>query len=360
MGGGQLLPSFPPSSWGERRRFLIWASNSSACSATRHWLQTCHSIVAVSILSFPYHAFFELIPLPLVLPLRSRLEVASRPLLRTFVQAVFAYTAAILAQDTATLAGPNAPSSLGSLGPEYRRPYVAEQLERLKGARTLLLAMEVAACLPDEQLVQEGALRAHNMLAPLLALVRPPPAVHKALAKLHLGLQGVANLVQSSMVGQEANRATSARTAASCVYYLVRLSTEAGEGAAAAYFGKLQMELLKAYDPKYGVPGRLETTTLTSGGGDVGGGGGGGGAGGSFPGEEGPGRLQVEAALMQEALLSHPKLPEFVPSTEEGVAPRMKDEGDIVARCLPLISGPQPLEAWTQVLAREEALADPR
>ena len=48
---------------------------------------------------------------------------------------------------------------------------------KLRGARTLLLAMEVAACLPDEQLVQEGALRAHNLLAPLLALVRPPPAV---------------------------------------------------------------------------------------------------------------------------------------------------------------------------------------
>ena len=45
-------------------------------------------------------------------------------------------------------------------------------------------------------LVQEGALRAHNLLAPLLALRDPPPLVHKALAALHLGLQGVANLVQ--------------------------------------------------------------------------------------------------------------------------------------------------------------------
>lgn len=41
----------------------------------------------------------------------------------------------------------------------------------------LQLAMEVAACLPDEMLVQEGALRMHNMLAPLLVLQPPPTQV---------------------------------------------------------------------------------------------------------------------------------------------------------------------------------------
>ena len=56
--------------------------------------------------------------------------------------------------------------------------------------------LQVSACLPDEMLVQEGALRAHNLLAPLLALTDPPAEVHKALATMHIGLQGVANLVQ--------------------------------------------------------------------------------------------------------------------------------------------------------------------
>jgi len=55
---------------------------------------------------------------------------------------------------------------------------------------------QVSACLPDEMLVQEGALRAHNLLSPLLALTAPPPEVHKALVTIHIGLQGVANLVQ--------------------------------------------------------------------------------------------------------------------------------------------------------------------
>lgn len=65
--------------------------------------------------------------------------------------------------------------------------------------------------------------------------------MHKALASLHLALQGVANLVQTSMVGQEANRRTSARALASATYYLVGLSSREGEATAAAHFGKLQV-----------------------------------------------------------------------------------------------------------------------
>ena len=194
---------------------------------------------------------------------RGHLDVAARPLLRTFVQAVYAYAGLASAQDPAAGGGKGAAAAavMGSLGPEYRTPYLEEQVVRLKSIRTLLLAMEVgrdgedggwtegrvpqdgnaadglrsqscplplvgspvefcnraplpsavlplppsqvSACLPDEMLVQEGALRAHNLLAPLLALRDPPPLVHKALAALHLGLQGVANLVQ---VGGEGDR----------------------------------------------------------------------------------------------------------------------------------------------------------
>ena len=48
-------------------------------------------------------------------------------------------------------------------------------------------------------------------------------------------------LPQDSLVGQESSRATAARVAASSTYYLVQLSTKAGEAAAAAHFGKLQV-----------------------------------------------------------------------------------------------------------------------
>ena len=265
---------------------------------------------------------------------RPRLEAASKPLLRTFAQAVYALVASVYSLDSASLAGPNVPSAVGSLGPEYRQPYVTEQLARLKSVKTLLIAMEVSATLPDEMLVQEGALRVHNFLAPLLALLQPPPAVHKALAAIHLALQGVANMVQDSMVGQEVNRATSARVAASATYYLVQLSTAAGEGAAAAYFGRLEMELLKAYDPRFGVPGR-KGAPITE--------------------------LQVEASLLQDSVLSHPKLADFTPSdSSSGVSQRAKDGGDIAARCLPILSGPTPLVAWSQVLAREEVVSHPR
>ena len=46
---------------------------------------------------------------------------------------------------------------------------------------------------------------------------------------------------QDSLVGQEASRSAAARAAATASYYLVQLSSRAGEGAAAAYFGKLQV-----------------------------------------------------------------------------------------------------------------------
>ena len=39
---------------------------------------------------------------------------------------------------------------------------------------------------------------------------------------------------------------------------------------------------------------------------------------------------------------------------------RAKDDSDLVARCLPLLNGTNPLDAWGQVLGNEEALKHPR
>ena len=77
---------------------------------------------------------------------RGHLDVAARPLLRTFVQAVYAYAGLASAQDPAAGGGKGAVAAaavMGSLGPEYRTPYLEEQVVRLKSIRTLLLAMEV-------------------------------------------------------------------------------------------------------------------------------------------------------------------------------------------------------------------------
>jgi hypothetical protein len=52
-----------------------------------------------------------------------------------------------------------------------------------------VVAAQVAAVVGDEMLVQEGAARAHRMLAPLLALHTRPLELQKALATMYLTLQ---------------------------------------------------------------------------------------------------------------------------------------------------------------------------
>lgn len=63
-------------------------------------------------------------------------------------------------------------------------------------------------------------------------------------------------LPQDSLYRQEHQRSLAARVAAAVTYQLLRLSDEAGEVGAAAHFGRLQLELLKAYDPRFALAGR--------------------------------------------------------------------------------------------------------
>eukprot|EP00798_Chlamydomonas_sp_ICE-L_P023814 gene23814-9377_t len=305
---------------------------------------------------------------------RPHLEVAAKPLLRTFVQAVYSYTDGVTEQEAAAEKG-FAPSAITSVGKEFRTAYLEEQVARLKSTKRLLIAIKVSALLKDEMLIQEssgrayhndhtslthailpfsgvgpvkerdayprrlsvrlppagppaspqvsallkdemlmhegsvsallkdemliqegsvsallkdemliqeGSVRAYHLLGPLLALKCKSPLLHKCLSSMHVSLQGVHNLVQDSMVGQEHNRATAAQLGSTLVYHLVDMSTLAGELAAAAYFGKLELELLKAYDTRFDVP---ERTTLAA--------------------------LGEEAASSQEALLLQPQVNEY-------------------------------------------------
>ena len=59
---------------------------------------------------------------------------------------MYAYAALASAQDPASAPG-GKPSSVSSIGPEYRSPYLAEQAVRLKSIKTLLLALEVGEVL---------------------------------------------------------------------------------------------------------------------------------------------------------------------------------------------------------------------
>ncbi|KAG2453644.1 hypothetical protein HYH02_001857 [Chlamydomonas schloesseri] len=270
---------------------------------------------------------------------RAHVAAAARPLLRALVQAIYLYGGAALLRTTGGGGGgstaPGAPVPQVALPctlPQLRAPFLEEQVARLKSARLLVLGMEVAALLPDEPLMQEGALRTYGLLAPLLALRAPRShLLHKALAACHAVLASLTNLVQDSLYRQEHQRSLAARVAAAVTYQLLRLSDEAGEGGAAAHFGKLQLELLKAYDPRFALAGRSPLP----------------------PGAE----LQEEASQLHDVLLQHPKLTEWAP---EPLAERLKDGSDLTARVLPVLGTAAPMDAWGQALGFETAAEHPR
>lgn len=132
---------------------------------------------------------------------RPHVAEATRPLLRAFIHAVYAYTGAVLAQECAALrvkAGGGPQRGAGPPLAEVRVPQLEEQVARLKSTKRLLLAAHVAGLLGDEMLVAEGAVRAYSLLGPLLATKAKSPMLHQGLASVHVALQGLSNLVQVS------------------------------------------------------------------------------------------------------------------------------------------------------------------
>lgn len=116
-------------------------------------------------------------------------------------------------------------------------------------------------------LVEEGALRAYNLLLPLLQQRDISPLVHQALSNLHLALTAVKDTATSSITGHSKQRKTAARASAATSYWLMRLSAPlspdlasgALAGAAgtvtskvlqpASFFARLDNALLKALVP---------------------------------------------------------------------------------------------------------------
>lgn len=61
----------------------------------------------------------------------------------------------------------------------------------------------MAAVVGDELLVEEGALRAYNLLTPLLASKDTSPLLHQALSAAHLALSGVKDMMSIDLTGMK-------------------------------------------------------------------------------------------------------------------------------------------------------------
>ncbi|KAF5826443.1 hypothetical protein DUNSADRAFT_3069 [Dunaliella salina] len=132
-----------------------------------------------------------------------------------------------------------------------------------------------------------------------------------------------------SQTGQEALRLTAARVSSAVAYYAIMMATAAREEGSVKFFARLDVELMKAYDPRFSVPGRPPVSELL-----------------------------MEGAALQELLLCHERAPEIA---EEGgvIGERMKDEDDVVAGALPFLAQPNPLEVWNH-LGRVDVVDHPR
>lgn len=104
-------------------------------------------------------------------------------------------------------------------------------------------------------LIEEAAICAHNMLAPLLARRSPPwDLLHQPLAAIHLGLSSVSKLRAARMDGQAAQRASAARAAAAVSLHLLRGAAAGGAAggadALATRLAALDYDLLWALAPR--------------------------------------------------------------------------------------------------------------
>jgi hypothetical protein len=98
----------------------------------------------------------------------------------------------------------------------------------------------------DEMLVEEGAIRAYNLLAPFFQQQDISPLLHQALSTLHLALTAVKDAAPASLEGHSQQRIMAARASAAVSYWLLQLSAPlspvlaagAAAGAAGGVTGK--------------------------------------------------------------------------------------------------------------------------
>lgn len=88
--------------------------------------------------------------------------------------------------------------------------------------------------LDDEMLMEESALAAHNLIAPMLARRELGPLLQQLLSALHLGLEAIRKLRTERLAGQGLQRASAARSTAAVCYNLLQLVSGHGGTAAGA------------------------------------------------------------------------------------------------------------------------------
>ncbi|KAF6254573.1 hypothetical protein COO60DRAFT_303334 [Scenedesmus sp. NREL 46B-D3] len=208
-----------------------------------------------------------------------QVQEASPTLLRLLVQAVYVYAQHMGMQQQLPLLQPLAAGAAGeatgagglagtaasrALLLQLSQSQVPQQVAVLESSKKLLGAMQAAAVIGDEMLVEEGALRAYNLLAPLLQQQDISPLLHQALSTLHLTLAEVKDTAQGSLEGHTQQRMAAARASAAVSHWLMRLSAPISPVlAAGAVAGSAGVMSNKQLQPA-GTFARLEHALLTA------------------------------------------------------------------------------------------------
>lgn len=142
--------------------------------------------------------------------------------------------------------------------------------------------VQIGGVIGDEMLVEEGAVRAYNLLQPLLQQRDITPLMQQALSSIHMALTAVKDVAPSSIKGHSEQRKTGARATAAVSYWLMRLSAPfhpdltAGAVAGAvggvqgkalqpaAAFARLDCALLKALGPPSAPEGQAPEVAVTA------------------------------------------------------------------------------------------------
>jgi hypothetical protein len=108
--------------------------------------------------------------------------------------------------------------------------------------------LQMASAVGAAALVEEGASRAYRLLAPLLALRRPPACLIKPLSQLLLCLRSAtpAQAAASGQVGQLQQQQAAVRVAAAASCHLLKLAVREGELQLAQQVARMDMPLLQA------------------------------------------------------------------------------------------------------------------
>jgi len=85
------------------------------------------------------------------------------------------------------------------------------------------MLLQVAATADDEMLIEEGALRAYNLLVPLLQQRDVSPMLLKPLSDLHALLVAVKDAAPSSITGHKQQRQQAAQATAAVCFWKLRL-----------------------------------------------------------------------------------------------------------------------------------------